>query len=128
MRDFMLAEYVVETRCHYVLELKNLLVLLEFSQLEKSHVSRLNINEVSGTDSQNKVKCLQVLLAIEKDLPYALVQEDSFQDTADELKEMLVLINFLYLKDVYYEDDVGAGNLDQVNAAAHPQSAFQIDP
>jgi hypothetical protein len=91
-------------------------------------VSRLYINEVSGADSQNKVKCLQVLPSIEKDLPYALVQEDSFQDTADELKEMFILINFLYLKDVYYEDNVGAGNLDQVDATAHPQSAFQIDP
>jgi hypothetical protein len=34
MRDFMLAEYVVETWSYYVLQLKKLLVLLEFSQLE----------------------------------------------------------------------------------------------
>lgn len=122
----MSSQHIVQARSHHVLYLVVLLVLLKLSQLDETHVDRLGIKDVPHSHSKDEVKSLNVFLAVKEDLPDLFVQEQPLQYIDQVLHQLVVFVQLLNFEDVENVDFAVSSNLDQVDVAVLPQSAFKI--
>lgn len=81
MLDTVFAKHIVQSRSCHMLHFKELLVSFEFLKLEVCHMHSLCIDEVASAHIQQVMECLKVFLSIKENLPNAVIQEGTLEDT-----------------------------------------------
>lgn len=129
MCHFMLAEDVVEPRCHHCFNLVHLFVLVKLSELSESHMPRLYVNKVLNAEAHQIVKCFKVFFAIKENLSYTRVHKNCLKAISHKLEQVFIFRQLLKIIHIDDKDhSMCTSNLDQVYITADSsKSSFKID-